>query len=531
MTLADLAARNNLHASSGPNTLWSRVNAAEALPGVSTPLTWDFWDEAGERAMRGSGHDMGVLNRREISQPTSVDDRIWALFYGRLALSVDYMRTLSDRSPGTSGDDIERNILGSVRPGVVSTPQRSRYPVIVAKVPLLLRRLPGLIEANYADTARWWRESVEMLDGTDDPSLALELWDEALRRFENVQRVHVSGSMIAQQAYGQVVRFVEKVGLPGVETSLSGGYETEDVVVLRTIWDVSRGKGTLDEFLAEHGFHGPAEGQLGTPSWREDRKPLETLLESYAGMSDEQGPEALLVRRRLERHEAEVRLLDAVRGRSRRRARGLLRKLDRWVRLRELGKATYPRTIDVARAASRILGVDLTRRGLLSQPEDVFFLLRSELDGSVDDLRARVSERRAAYIHYTEIEVPVTWVGAPEQAEREAPDLAADVAGIGVSPGRVEGRVKVIVDPDGEIPLEPGEVLVCHTTDPSWVALMLVASALVVDVGGPMSHGAIIARELGIPCVINTVNGSRALANGALVVVDGTEGTVQRVDG
>jgi pyruvate,water dikinase len=99
--------------------------------------------------------------------------------------------------------------------------------------------------------------------------------------------------------------------------------------------------------------------------------------------------------------------------------------------------------------------------------------------------------------------------------------------GIGVSPGRVTAPVRVIHDPLVDTTLEPGEILVCATTNPAWITLFLVAGALVIDVGGPLSHGAIAARELGIPCVINTRHGTARLRTGDLVVVDGDAGTVR----
>jgi pyruvate,water dikinase len=87
-----------------------------------------------------------------------------------------------------------------------------------------------------------------------------------------------------------------------------------------------------------------------------------------------------------------------------------------------------------------------------------------------------------------------------------------------------------VVRDAGEEQIEPGEVLVCHTTDPSWASLFLLASAVVIDIGGPISHGAIVARELGIPCVINTGNGTRVLRSRERVRVDGAAGTVERLD-
>jgi pyruvate,water dikinase len=101
------------------------------------------------------------------------------------------------------------------------------------------------------------------------------------------------------------------------------------------------------------------------------------------------------------------------------------------------------------------------------------------------------------------------------------------IEGLGVSPGVVEGIARVIIDPATSDPLEPGEILVCGATDPSWVGHFLVAAALVIDVGGPMSHGAIVARELGVPCVINTIVGTSRLRTGDTVRIDGTSGTVE----
>ncbi|MGH9034595.1 MAG: PEP-utilizing enzyme, partial [Acidimicrobiia bacterium] len=88
----------------------------------------------------------------------------------------------------------------------------------------------------------------------------------------------------------------------------------------------------------------------------------------------------------------------------------------------------------------------------------------------------------------------------------------------------VEGRARVVIDP-GDV-LEEGEILVCETTDPSWASLMLVAGGLVIDIGGALSHGAIVARELGVPCVINTRVGTQRLRTGDLLRVDGDAGVV-----
>jgi phosphoenolpyruvate synthase/pyruvate phosphate dikinase len=99
------------------------------------------------------------------------------------------------------------------------------------------------------------------------------------------------------------------------------------------------------------------------------------------------------------------------------------------------------------------------------------------------------------------------------------------MTGLGASHGVVEGVVRLVHDPT-DTDIGDGEILVCDASDPSWSALFLIAAAVVVDVGGPLSHGAIVARELGIPAVINTRSAMRTLRDGDKVRVDGTAGVV-----
>jgi len=94
-----------------------------------------------------------------------------------------------------------------------------------------------------------------------------------------------------------------------------------------------------------------------------------------------------------------------------------------------------------------------------------------------------------------------------------------------VSPGMVEGRVRLVLDPRGAA-LEPGEILVCPGTDPSWTPLFLVAGGLVMEVGGMMTHGAVVAREYGIPAVVGVHDATQRLTTGQRVRVDGSSGRV-----
>jgi phosphohistidine swiveling domain-containing protein len=212
--------------------------------------------------------------------------------------------------------------------------------------------------------------------------------------------------------------------------------------------------------------------------------------------------------------------------------------------LREVGKTAYVQAFDVARAAARAAGAALEKEGTVAVADDVFFLTRDELcAGLPEDVAGVVAERRSFHGACRRVTIPESWAGMPplrptagagtgrpvqaEPGRHGGPGGPVSLEGIGVSPGVITGRARVIRDPLVETTLEPGEILVCATTNPAWITLFLVAGALVIDVGGPLSHGAIAARELGIPCVINTRHGTARLRTGDLVVVDGDRGTVR----
>jgi pyruvate,water dikinase len=100
------------------------------------------------------------------------------------------------------------------------------------------------------------------------------------------------------------------------------------------------------------------------------------------------------------------------------------------------------------------------------------------------------------------------------------------LTGVAASGGVVQGRARVVRDPS-EVELDDGDILVCETTDPSWISLFMVAGAVVTDHGGMLSHGPIVAREIGIPCVCGTETGSHRIPDGVQLRVDGNKGTVE----
>ncbi len=121
------------------------------------------------------------------------------------------------------------------------------------------------------------------------------------------------------------------------------------------------------------------------------------------------------------------------------------------------------------------------------------------------------------------------FVGDPKSSP-VAVATQALLTGAAASPGRARGRARVVTDPNASVELGADDVLIARTTDPSWVVRFMAVAGMAIDVGGTLSHAAMIARELGIPCVIGTGNGTHAIPEGALVELDGSQGTVRILD-
>jgi phosphohistidine swiveling domain-containing protein len=491
--------------------------------------------------MKGAFCDLGALSRSEVLASPQPEVRLWDLFYGRAAGNLNTFRKLADRMPGTNGDAVEEQIFGQVRPGVENHPTYRRYPIIAAKLPYAAMRVRGRLVAAIADIHPWWRGLV-IEGGLENagPAEMRALAREGQQRFEHVMRPHTLAAMLCQSLYEQIRVLAEKAGKPGLEIGLVTGYgDMSETDVVNDLWEVSRDRLSLDGFIARHGYHGPSEGELSSETWRMNRAPLESLLISYREMDEGKAPQLIEAERREQRIRSERELLDALPATRRAPARLTLKLASRLIPLRGSGKSAFLQCTDVVRGVARRYGPMLAEDGVLERPEDIFMLTLEEIEmpSLPDDIRDRVAERREHEADYATTDVPDLWEGMPERIPRESAADGGDgarteepVTGTPVSPGVVTGTARLILDPTGDEVLQPGEILVCKTTDPSWASLMMLASALVIDIGGAMSHGAIVARELGIPCVIGTRNGTAMIRTGDQVRVDGEKGEVQVVE-
>lgn len=520
------------HGTSEPDRYWSTANIGEAMPDVLSPMCWSFWGPNMEAGARLSYFDFGILPRSALAVPDDPNELLTSYFYGRPAMNLDRLRNLFNSIPGMSADDFERDVCGTVRQGLRTDPSRGRTPFVLAKGPLGLATAGRKVRRFATEQRVWWDTEVRGGRGLDAP---VRLLVDSAARFREAFRVHVRGRFVLMSMQAQLWKLTEAAGRPDLMARLMAGIggvaETE---VAEDLWQVGRGALPVNEFVRRHGFHGPNEGNLYGTAWREDDMPVRQLASATEGRSDDRGPAARESVTVAARRDAVTELLAILPRRKRATARWLCDAVARAVQNNEIGKASFLMAIDGGRAATRALGRQLHADGRLDEVDDAFFLTIDELRAPpAGDLMALVGFRRERFQEYRGYELPLTFTGVPVPIVRDNGDGDADgasdahVTGVSGAPGTAEGVARVIVDPMGAEPLDPGEILVCRFTDPSWAPLFTLADALVIDIGAAASHGAIVARELGVPCVIGTGNGTRRIRTGDVVRVDGSAGLVE----
>lgn len=515
---------------------WSTTNFSEAMPGVPTPLSWSVWHRGLDRGSQRSFVQLGALPRLYLAEDLPYHLRITGIFYGRVAGNVSLFHQVTAAMPGTSPAVLDEQVFGMVRPETDSTPRYRRYPIVAVRAPLTLARLPRRLRAIRTEAGQTWRTETsrpihDEVAGRRVLALGADLFERALGP-------HSLVAMLAPAAFHQLAGLTAAAGTPGLERRLVTGAESmEEVKVADDLWAAARGTTTIEDVLAAHGFHGPAEGELSSRSWREDHGPLLRAFAAYEQMPDEDAPAAKRRRLASTRSDAEHVLMSGLGRLGQARARAVIRLARRFLADREVGKTAFVQALDVARHGARGLGQVLAMKDVLAAPDDIFYFTLDELASGDLPREAKqiVLERRDTRESYARTRVPDVWTGQPPRLSDEhtddhsGSDNGADevITGLAAASGTVEGIAKVILDPAASQPLEPDEILVCATTDPSWVAVMVCAGGLVIDIGGLVSHGAIIAREMGVPCVINTKIGTTRIHTGDRLRVDGDNGTVQ----
>ena len=294
------------------------------------------------------------------------------------------------------------------------------------------------------------------------------------------------------------------------------------------LWKVATGDLTLTDFLKDYGHRAVDEFELARPRWREDSTYLEQVVTSFqqADAGTFLSKNGGVQQQRAQRESAEKELAASLGNKTGLRKQ-IERELDftrRYMPFRETAKFYLMLGYEQIR---RVL-LELDRRYQLNG--GIFYLVPDELrqlvNGEVfnDVIIARKTKRELML----QIEVPdVIFSDALDQIGTSMSIEAADTyTGVGVSAGVATGTARVLLTPADARPSDRDYILVCPSTDPAWTPLFLHAAGLVMERGGILSHGAVVAREYGVPAVANIPNATRRIADGQMLRVDGNQGTI-----
>ena len=291
----------------------------------------------------------------------------------------------------------------------------------------------------------------------------------------------------------------------------------------------------LSKFLGIYGHRGVAEIDLGLPRWSEDPTYILSVIANYLQLQDPNMAPDIQFRRGAQAAEAMVADLTQ-RATHKGRIRGLLvgfllKRTRALAGFREMPKFCIVYLLACIREQLWYIGEKLALAERLDADADIFFITfpetRAALEGK--DMRFTVRERRTVYEHeLNRRHIPRVLLSDGTKPANQAVVAKSNdgtLKGTPASAGIVIGKARVILDP-ANAHLEPGEILIAPSTDPGWTPLFLTAGGLVMEMGGAISHGAVVAREYGIPAVVGVLGATERIITGQQITVDGSNGIV-----
>jgi len=561
------------------HTVWSRANVGEALPGAATPLTWSVARAFSDAGFRAAFTALGCRAPKDAILISNV--------YGRFYLNLTAFMAIAGQVPGLSPRalleqsggapdgiiralhaEVERSSTGFLMRAPIAVPgllrrglrlerEVSGWEVEAERSKRLLSELDlGLLPDDAL--AQTLRGVSDLLFGAGElmltcasaslaSHLALTTWlGRTLKRSdaygEGGVDVHREASRIAQALTGGIAELesanpgLALMRVANLARREPAAFEAIAAGHVRSLEDLPMGatRASMREFLEAFGDRAVREAELMTPRWREDPSSLMSML-AAALRGPEIDPEAGPARARA-LADRELARLETTSGRIEIAVlRALVKKTQEYTRLRERMRAWVTRGLGFIRMVA--LDIDRRLRHLEPSlpPESVFFCTYEEIVGALKTGRADVAHiirlRRAEHLRdKARPDPPSTFVGKPPPVSLP-PSAARKLDGLAASPGVVEGPARVVgPGADAATSLRPGEILVARTTDIGMSPLFLVAAGIVTELGGPLSHAAIVAREYNVPCVVNVDGATLSVRTGERLRVDGDRGVVEKLD-
>lgn len=540
------------------DTVWSNINVGEALPGVATPLTWSILSDFSEQGFRSAFAGLGCKVPKHV--------QLVGNFRGRIYLNLTELSRIAAQVPGLrpghvlpfgGGDEVDR--LERATAPVSSVSFMARLPATATR---LAREHLGL-QRRVEQTQRRFDGELGRLRAMDLRILPGAALDATL---SDIHHLLSDVGALMLTAYGGLLasllplraslkaalgdeadRWQQDLlsALEDVESADPGAALVDVASVLRSdppalaafssessLSELAQlppgpARDAIEVFLKRFGHRAVREAELSEPRWKERPQLLFDSLRLHLQMPLSELPPSARARARLAKAEAR---LSEVRQPLRTSVRTLLRVSRHYMRLRERLRGRVTVVLDLL----RWVALDASRRISVREPEcgpeAAFFLtlpeLRAFLRGEAINLAAAVARRRAQYLRDQALPAPPdTFVGYP-RPKHHAMDESGVLVGLAASGGRVEGRACVMGDPSSAQALRPGDIIVVASADVGWTPLFLSAAGVAIDAGGPLSHACVVAREFGLPAVVNLKHATQTIRTGDRIAIDGDHGTV-----
>jgi phosphohistidine swiveling domain-containing protein len=524
---------------------------------VCTPLMYSLYHNAFQDSMQKFWVGLRLLD-------SNVEPAWISMQYGRVYWNVDAVKDRYANIPGYDERLFDAD-LGINRDYGPEGPRRTpATPCTIARVlptALALNRgyrrqlaVVARFAAGWPGVRALWQGRIQRLTQTDDVTFAAELVECLHSLHPMTERTYFTTIYHNTSAQSDFKKLLQKVDAATGEATpmidLMGGLAEISHMALQSaivrLHEVAEHSGfdgpewqrALDSFLEKHGFRADMELELTCPRWSESPERIRELIDGMlqAGLPPADPQVGLAAQRR--RFETEWR---ALRSRVRRNTLHRImfsRAIDRHVermrcylvareQMREFSSQCYA----IVRAYVVEAGRRLAADGRLARESGIFMLSIHEVADLVEnrltggDVAGRIAFRRAMYEGYRDISPPHELGGGIAEHSASQPDGAA-LSGLGCSPGVVEGVARVVSSLAEIGQLRRGDILVTRFTDPGWTPALGLVAGVVTEVGGLLSHAAVIGREYGIPAVLNVTGATDVLRSGQWIRVDGRSGRV-----
>jgi pyruvate,water dikinase len=551
----------------------TRGNIGEVFPEVLSPLTCLLGVPSAEAGWRDAYRIMGIYKTGDFSSDDLV---IIGLYGGYGYLNLSYLRMVGVRAPGSSPAAIDAAFFGEGNPppyvprnGDKSLLSSVRILRTVMKS-LRQRAQPGIVDESYRLVAEWERKQPP-LDADNAALLAyIFAFPPILRQ---VFRNHLIASSIAGIVLGMLSDAAKAAGEAGLATHLIGAagdvlsasYAQELYALAKLVRQsqplarafdagIADLAGRLQEmpeaaafnaafaaFIGRHGHRGPNDWELSSRTWEHNPELALVAIDRMRLAERDLSPGARLHQIDEQREAAIAKVLPHLKWLDRSNFRNAVAAAPFWARAREATRDRAVRSSLPLKCVYRELVRRAAAAGGVADPQKVAML---RPDGEFERYLADpgaftqvIEERWVLRERFARVTPPFFISSQEEIPSIERLEKAQQGAGAKAKPGEVlrgdpgaagvaRGRARVVRDPGDARGLEPGEVLLAPLSDPAWTPLFMPAAAVVVNVGALLSHAVIVSRELGIPCVVAVKDATERIADGTMVEVDGTAGTV-----